>query len=87
VKYLVSLTQLQKLRLLQAFFASVLTLLSSTLLTTFRLPDPPPIDVFLSKTDLLKYNFIQFIFLISFISAAALFGMAYQAKDIEKWEE
>lgn len=80
----ITLNDLQKLRMVQAFFAFVMTMLSFTLVGTFSLPRPPAPENFLTASALLKYNLLQVIFLLSFISAAGLLGMAYQAKDVSE---
>ena len=80
----VTLNRIQKTRLLQAFFAVIFLLLSYTFISTFDLPEAPSADNFLSGADLLRYNLLQLIFLVAFISAGMFLGMAYQAKDMRR---
>ena len=78
------LNWLQKQRLLQAVFAFIVCGLSFTFVRTFSLPDPPPIEAFLTNNEIVRYNLLQLIFFLSFVCMAAFLGMAYQAKDIQE---
>lgn len=81
------LNQLQKLRLIQAFIAFLVMATAYVLVGTFAIPDSPPLDAFLTPSEIIRYNVIQLIFLIAFVGWAGLLGMAYQAKDITQEEK
>lgn len=76
-----ALKNIQKTRLKQMGFALLLMILSNTLLSTYQVPSPPPIEAFLSKSQLLQYTLLQIVFIVSFLSSAFFCGMAVQARD------
>jgi hypothetical protein len=81
---MVQLNVLQKLRLLQAFYALIFCVLSMGFISGYNLPDPPPIEAFLTSNQIVQYQINQLVFFISFICLALFLGMAYQAKDIKE---
>lgn len=72
---------IQKKRLIQMAFAIVFFLLSHTLLSLYEVPDPPPLEAFLTPGQVVQYSLLQLIFLISFCLANAFLGAFVQAKN------
>jgi hypothetical protein len=74
------LNVIQMLRLKQMFLALFMAMASQLLLSTYEVPDMPPLEAFLTPTQILHYTLLQLLFLLSFISAAVLLGMLIQAR-------